>query len=122
MESDISVPVSAFPALVEKARETAAERGIDAIINGHAGDGNIHTTYFFDADDTDTRTKVDSANDELQRFALELGGTSTGEHGAGLGKKKYMTLEHGEAGVGVMRQIKRSLDPHNILNTGKIFD
>ena len=120
--SDISVPVSAFPALVHKAREAYAARGLDAIINGHAGDGNIHTTYFFDRDDDATREHVHGANTELQEFALTLDGTSTGEHGIGLGKKKCLLPEHGPETVEVMRRLKRTLDPKGILNPGKIFD
>ncbi len=120
--SDICVPVSQFPALVVKAREVASKRGILGVINGHAGDGNIHTTYFFNANDEVTRGKVRDANDELQRFALTVGGTSTGEHGVGVGKRKYMIAEHGAPAVTLMREIKRALDPKNILNPGKIFE
>lgn len=119
--SDICVPVSQFPALVEKAREVSEKRSIQGVINGHAGDGNIHTTYFFPPDDEVTREKVREANDELQRFALTLGGTSTGEHGVGLGKRKYMIAEHGEPAVNLMRALKATLDPQNLLNPGKIF-
>lgn len=120
--SDISVPVSAFPALVNMARELSEERGIKGIINGHAGDGNIHTTHFFDPEDTRTREKVREANEALQRFALTLGGTSTGEHGVGLGKKKYMVAEHGSNAMDLMKQLKRTLDPNGILNPGKIYE
>lgn len=119
--SDICVPVSQFPALVLRARELSEEFGIQTIINGHAGDGNIHTTNFFDVDNLEARNRVMDANHQLQRFALTLGGTSTGEHGIGLGKLKYLEPEHGAAAVKVMRDVKRLFDPKGILNPGKIL-
>ena len=119
--SDICVPVSQFPALVHRARELSEEYDIATIINGHAGDGNIHTTNFFDPESEEARTRVMDANHHLQRFALTLGGTSTGEHGVGLGKLKYLEPEHGPEAVALMRRIKKLFDPQNILNPGKIL-
>ena len=119
--SDICVPISQFPALVHRARELAGENGIPTIINGHAGDGNIHTTNFFDPEDTATREKVMDANHQLQRYALTLGGTSTGEHGIGLGKLKYLEPEHGAGAVELMRRLKTLFDPKGILNPGKVL-
>jgi D-lactate dehydrogenase (cytochrome) len=119
--SDMGVPISGFPDMVYKARELNEKAGLKGIINGHAGDGNIHTTYFFDEDDQETTDKVTAIVEELTELALSLGGTSTGEHGVGLGKQKYMLQEHGEEGVAVMQSLKNTLDPKGILNPGKIF-
>jgi D-lactate dehydrogenase (cytochrome) len=65
--------------------------------------------------------KAELVNEEIVRYAIEVGGTSTGEHGVGIGKRKFMMLEHGE-GLEVMRMIKRLLDPNGIMNPGKIFE
>ncbi|MFP6584396.1 MAG: FAD-linked oxidase C-terminal domain-containing protein [Candidatus Hydrogenedentota bacterium] len=119
--SDICVPVSQFPTLVHRARELSEEFGTDTIIFGHAGDGNIHTTNFYDPNAPTERDAVMKANHELQRFALSLGGTSTGEHGIGLGKLKYMESEHGASAVQLMRDVKELFDPKGILNPGKIL-
>jgi len=119
--SDMGVPISAFPQMVHRARELSESAGLKGVINGHAGDGNIHATYFFDAEDSATRKKVERVVEELTETALSLGGTSTGEHGVGLGKQKYMLREHGAEGVALMQSLKNTLDPNNILNPGKIF-
>jgi D-lactate dehydrogenase (cytochrome) len=119
--SDMGVPISGFPDMVYKARELNKKAGLKGIINGHAGDGNIHTTYFFDEDDGETTEKVSAIVEELTEMALSLGGTSTGEHGVGLGKQKYMLREHGVEGVALMQSLKNTLDPKGILNPGKIF-
>jgi D-lactate dehydrogenase (cytochrome) len=65
--------------------------------------------------------KVQEAEEEIVRFALECGGTATGEHGTGIGKKKFMKKEHGESLI-LMQEIKKLLDPNGIMNPGKIFD
>lgn len=119
--SDMGVPISGFSEMVHSARRLSEQAGLKGIINGHAGDGNIHTTYFYDADDHETVRKVADVVEKLTDVALSLGGTSTGEHGVGLGKRKYMLREHGEAGLTLMQQLKTTLDPNNILNPGKIF-
>ena len=86
----------------------------------HAGDGNFHPLITFDSRDEEMVEKVEKANDELFKLAISLGGTLTGEHGIGIVKAKYMTLEHGETAMDVMRLIKRAFDPLNILNPGKM--
>ncbi|WP_430788314.1 FAD-binding oxidoreductase [Virgibacillus flavescens] len=88
-------------------------------IVGHVGDGNYHTTLMVD---TDNQVEMENAK-EYNRFIvdyLKRGGSCTGEHGVGLGKIQYQDLEHGNA-LPVMKMIKKSLDPDNILNPGKIF-
>jgi D-lactate dehydrogenase (cytochrome) len=119
--SDMGVPISAFPEMVHRARELSEAAGVKGVINGHAGDGNIHATYFFPPEDLETRAKVERVVGDLTETALTLGGTSTGEHGVGLGKQKFMVREHGTEGVALMKSLKATLDPNNILNPGKIF-
>jgi D-lactate dehydrogenase (cytochrome) len=87
---------------------------------GHVGDGNFHTILLFD-DTGRPKERAEAArlSARMVERALRLGGTSTGEHGIGVGKLGYMEAEHGEA-WGVMADIKRALDPKNILNPGKM--
>lgn len=119
--TDVAVPISQYPALVSDAQQALEElRSMDSYIIGHAGDGNMHTTLFFH-DTPDQHTLVDQFSDQLVEHALRLGGTCTGEHGIGVGKRKYMQPEHGETAVQTMQQIKRLLDPKGILNPGKIL-
>jgi D-lactate dehydrogenase (cytochrome) len=115
---DVAVPISAYPELIAYVESIKRERGITAYMIGHAGDGNIHVEFPYTAGDSYDRAM--QANHDIVLKALALGGTATGEHGVGLGKAKYMPIEHGE-GLQVMRAIKATLDPNNILNPGKIF-
>jgi D-lactate dehydrogenase (cytochrome) len=116
--NDVAVPISAYPELIGFVEQIRAERNIPSTMIGHAGDGNIHVEFPF-ANDADYQRAMD-ANGAIVLKALELGGTSTGEHGVGIGKAKYMPVEHGPA-LDVMRSIKQTLDPNGILNPGKIF-
>ncbi|MFQ5614746.1 MAG: FAD-binding oxidoreductase [Anaerolineae bacterium] len=119
--TDTAVPISQYPALVAFAAGTMAELDVEDIIVGHAGDGNLHTTIFFGPDDAGKRARAERFNALLVERSLALGGTSTGEHGVGLGKQKYMLREHGQAALNLMREIKATLDPNGILNPGKIL-
>ena len=87
---------------------------------GHAGDGNLHPTILCDKYNTEEIERVHKAVDEIFKVALEFGGTLSGEHGIGLAKMKYLGDELGQSGLGLMRSIKQSLDPHFILNPGKM--
>jgi len=119
--TDVAVPISQYPALVAAANEIMTELDVNGTMVGHAGDGNLHTAIFFPPDDNRGRENAQRVNDHLVETALSLGGTSTGEHGVGLGKQKYMLKEHGEVGLNLMRQLKATLDPNNILNPGKVL-
>ncbi len=120
--SDVAVPISKYPALISYAAELMAGLGDKGLILGHAGDGNLHTVIFFPPGDQAAEAQAQSINALLVKKALLLNGTSTGEHGVGIGKQKYMALEHGENGLNLMRQIKATLDPAGILNPGKVLN
>jgi D-lactate dehydrogenase (cytochrome) len=98
-----------------------AERGLKGYACGHAGSGNLHMEILGILEEEEQWQKVLEAGDEIVNFALECGGTATGEHGIGIGKKKFMKREHGES-LKLMRQIKNLLDPNDIMNPGKIFE
>ena len=119
--TDVAVPISKYPALVSAAQRALEKLSpMDSYIVGHAGDGNMHTTTFYH-DTREQRILVEKFLDQLVEHAIQLGGTCTGEHGIGIGKRKYMEREHGKAAVQTMQQIKRLLDPKGILNPGKIL-
>lgn len=118
---DIVVPISRYPEAVEKAYEAGRTYDIRVATFGHAGDGNLHTEILAKKGDEDAKRRAELMNEEIVRWAISVGGTTTGEHGVGIGKRKFMALEHG-ASLEVMKQIKRLLDPNGILNPGKIFE
>jgi D-lactate dehydrogenase (cytochrome) len=89
---------------------------------GHIGDGNFHTSILYNRNDPAERERVERMVHNMVETALEMEGTCTGEHGIGLGKKESLVKELGVDTIGVMRQIKRSLDPHWLMNPGKVFD
>ena len=98
-----------------------AEHGLVAPIVGHVGDGNFHLTLLVDLDDA---TEVKAAKELCERLverSLAMEGTSTGEHGVGQGKMKYLLAEHGAGTLAAMAAIKRALDPENLMNPGKII-
>lgn len=115
---DIAVPISAYPALVAHVSQTLAAHDVQGLMVGHAGDGNLHVSMPYA--DAETQRRALLVNDSIVYKAIDLGGTSTGEHGVGLGKMKFMAHEHGAA-LDVMRTVKQALDPRGILNPGKIF-
>jgi len=90
------------------------------VIFGHAGDGNLHPKIMYDAADPDQVQCAGAAVDEIFRLTCRLGGTLTGEHGIGLSKAPFMTLEHDPVEMDIMARIKRLFDPNNILNPGKM--
>ena len=115
------MPISHFPEIVRYAKARGDEYGLDVTTFGHAGDGNVHYNVLVDPNDEEELAAGREISDDVVRRAIELGGTATGEHGVGQGKREYMVEEHGENGVETMRAIKRALDPKDTLNPGKIF-
>jgi len=117
---DIAAPVSKYPELVTAARRAMETRGLRGYMVGHAGDGNLHPMIPYKPGDQASHELAEAANAEMVEAAIALGGTATGEHGVGIGKRRFMPLEHGNS-LDVMRTIKNALDPNGILNPGKIL-
>ena len=119
--TDVAVPISRYPELVAYAAEAMESLELPGAMVGHAGDGNLHTVVFFH-DSPDAQARVEELNRGLVMKALELEGTCTGEHGVGLGKKKYLAQEYGPEAVALMGELKALLDPKGILNPGKVVE
>lgn len=119
--TDVCVPISKLAECIVETRKDIEETGLLAPIVGHVGDGNFHTVMLVEKDDSEHLKTCIAFNDRLLKRALAMGGTITGEHGIGFGKRNFLREEHGEA-VTVMQTIKQALDPLNILNPGKIVD
>ena len=120
MTTDVVVPINSLPGAIENSRAKIESMEIDAGIVGHVGDGNYHILLMVDMNDSADIARAKLLNEHVVEFALSLGGTCTGEHGVGVGKAKYQQQEHGSA-YNWMKEIKKLLDPNNILNPGKIF-
>jgi D-lactate dehydrogenase (cytochrome) len=121
LATDVCVPLSRLAECVDETKRDIEEMGLIAPIVGHVGDGNFHTMPLIMMDDPMEVTRVKAFVGRLTERALAMGGTSTGEHGVGQGKRKYMEAEHGGAALDAMRAIKQALDPQNIMNPAKIL-
>lgn len=119
--SDVAVPLSALAQCVDETVSDIAASGLVAPIVGHVGDGNFHVIPVFDAQDAAAVGRVKGLLDRLVGRALALGGTSTGEHGVGQGKREHLVEELGLPAVDAMRAIKVALDPLGIFNPGKML-
>ncbi|WP_085339310.1 FAD-binding oxidoreductase [Aquidulcibacter paucihalophilus] len=119
--TDICVPISELGSAINLAKSKITEAGLFAPILGHVGDGNFHVFFILPPGDKESWAKAHLVNEAMISHALSVGGTCTGEHGIGLGKRKALLREHGEESISVMKTIKTALDPRNILNPGKIF-
>ncbi len=118
---DTAVPISKYSDMVEWGQKIIQKKGLKGYAFGHAGSGNLHMEIMGIPEEKAQWQKVREAEEEIVYFALECGGTATGEHGIGIGKKKFMKKEHGESLL-LMKQIKKLLDPNGIMNPGKIFE
>jgi D-lactate dehydrogenase (cytochrome) len=116
--TDVCVPISRLAECVTQTQADLAQQGLYGPIIGHVGDGNFHVVMFCDRNDADEVKRVKAAYGRMIERALAMGGTCTGEHGIGHGKRDYLALEHGN-GLDVMRRLKQALDPQNIMNPGK---
>jgi len=119
--TDCCVPISGLADAVTQALAEAEAAGLPHFIVGHVGDGNFHVAYLIDPAQPRERETAERLNHQLVQRAIAAGGTCTGEHGIGLHKQGFLVDEAGAGAVDMMRQIKRALDPHNIMNPGKIF-
>ncbi len=118
--TDVCVPLSKLTELMSSTHADTQAASFYVTMVGHVGDGNFHVGLIIDPENEDEMAEASAINDRLVRRAIALEGTATGEHGVGMGKRKFMRLEHG-AGVGIMKTIKQALDPLGILNPGKVL-
>jgi len=117
---DVAVPISVYPEILSFAMEESRKAGIPGYAFGHAGDGNLHLVAMGKSGDEKERAIIDQVEDRIVTKAIAMGGTATGEHGVGIGKRKFMEAEHGRS-LEWMKKIKNLFDPNGILNPGKIF-
>jgi D-lactate dehydrogenase (cytochrome) len=121
ISTDTCVPISKLADCLLDSIDEADATGLPYFLVGHVGDGNFHFGYLIDPNNPTECATAEDLNHKLVTRALDLGGTCTGEHGIGLHKMDFLRSETGEGAVDMMRTIKRALDPHNIMNPGKIF-
>ena len=119
LSEDIVVPVERLEDAVMLTVEIGERYGLDACSWGHAGDGNIHATFMIDRTDAAQVGRAEYAAQELFKFAAEVGGAISGEHGVGLVKNKQLALQWPDPALALHEGIKRLLDPKNLLNPGK---
>jgi FAD/FMN-containing dehydrogenase len=116
---DIAVPLDKLRDVARETLEIGNRHNVPALSFGHAGDGNIHSTFLFSPDDLDEEQRADEACHELFALALRLGGTISGEHGVGWLKRDQLQHQLGAAGYDLHTRIKQTFDPKNLLNPGK---
>ena len=117
---DAAVPISRYPEMVVFAQQAVDAHQAIGYVFGHAGDGNLHVVMAGDPANRTEWGKLEAINQAIVEKAIQVGGTCTGEHGVGIGKRKFMQMEHGES-FELMRQIKNLIDPKGLMNPGKIF-
>jgi D-lactate dehydrogenase (cytochrome) len=121
LATDVCVPISRLAECVLETEKDIKSLGLIAPIAGHAGDGNFHTQPMVDRSNPKEMAALETFLDRLTKRAIAMEGTCTGEHGVGQGKAKYLKAELGAEGLAMMRAIKAALDPHGIMNPGKIL-
>jgi len=119
--TDICVPISRLADCIVESKKDVAGAPFPALVVGHVGDGNFHMSFILDPESPAELAEARILEEKIIRRALEMGGTCTGEHGIGTGRKKYLREEHG-AGLDAMRAIKQAFDPDNRMNPGKMVD
>lgn len=122
MITDVCVPLTQLPHLIATTKQALSESWLPAPIVAHAGDGNFHCLIMFDPASPRDVAEAQRLAHDMANSAIAMGGTCTGEHGVGVGKKKHLLKEMGPGTMKVMEMIKLTLDPDNVLNPGKILD
>ncbi len=118
--TDVCVPISHLTECIVRTKTLLSNTYLLAIMLGHVGDGNFHVVFPLEPGNKEELEDARKISEQIVDIALEMEGTSTGEHGIGIGKRGALVKEHGDA-VEVMRAIKHALDPQNIMNPGKVF-
>ena len=121
LTTDVCVPISRLAEALLGAKADIQASGFEAPIVGHVGDGNFHTIILVEEGNAAEMERAWALDRRIVQRALDLGGTCSGEHGIGLGKREFLEAEHGVEAMAVMRSLKVALDPKGILNPGKIF-
>jgi D-lactate dehydrogenase (cytochrome) len=120
MTTDAVVPISRLAEAILGCKEDIAESGLTAPMVGHVGDGNFHTVILV-PDEPDGIARAWALDRKIVARALALGGSCSGEHGVGIGKREFLEQEHGLESLAVMRSLKSAIDPRGIMNPGKMF-
>lgn len=121
LTEDVCVPRTAVPEMLARIERTAARHDVLIANIAHAGDGNLHPLIITPPGDEAARARAQKAFEDILDDAIALGGTVTGEHGVGLLKMRGMNKELGPAVLGMHHAVKAALDPHGILNPGKVL-
>jgi glycolate oxidase len=121
LHEDATIPTSRIPEMLTRIEQIAQKHNVLIPTFGHVGDGNLHPIILYDERDPDEKKRAEAATADIFQAALELDGTLSGEHGIGLSKAPFFSMEHSSPETEVMRKIKNALDPNNILNPGKIW-
>lgn len=119
--TDVCVPISRLAECIAETQDDIARVNIPIALFGHVGDGNFHLVVLVDTDNAQEMEEAAWISQRVVERAIAMEGTCTGEHGIGLGKRKYLVAEHGDVAVDVMRAVKMALDPANLLNPGKVL-
>ncbi|HEY1721535.1 MAG TPA: FAD-linked oxidase C-terminal domain-containing protein [Magnetospirillaceae bacterium] len=118
--TDVCVPISRLAECIAETKRDLDQSDLTSVLLGHVGDGNFHVAFILDPNKPEEFAEASQLNERMVQRAIVMDGTCTGEHGVGSGKIDFLVAEHGE-GVEVMRQLKHTLDPDNIMNPGKIL-
>ncbi|KAK3385590.1 glycolate oxidase [Podospora didyma] len=120
--TDVAVPVSRLAEIIDLSKRECGQLGIFASVIGHVGDGNFHVAMMYDPRDADQKQAVGRCVKNMMHRALDMEGTVSGEHAIGIGKKDCLVDELGEETIGLMRTLKKAVDPGWVMNPGKVFD
>jgi len=121
ISTDCCVPISRLAECILATRNDCEQQGLVYAIIGHVGDGNFHVQMLVDPDNPDDIARAEQVNRAMVSRAIAMDGTCTGEHGVGMHKMDFLIEEHGEDAIATMRTLKHALDPHNIMNPGKVI-